>query len=88
MEKKTIECVVTCVISNLAGACGGRSQYDWKMLGKALKGQISQGHLQGADLELVLDVVMEIEVEYWGWADMPGIQQAMIRRQIQDGIEK
>ena len=88
MEKKIVECVVSCVIANLALACGGRSQYDWTTLGKALKGHLSQGNLQNADLEVVLDAAIENELEYWGGTSLPAIQVAMVRRQIQDGIEK
>lgn len=88
MEKKIVESVVTCIINNLALACGGRSQYDWNTLGKALKGHMAQGNLQGANIEDILDAAMEIEMDYWCWNDMPSIQQAMVKRQIQDGIEK
>lgn len=88
MEKKIVESIVTCIISNLAMAHGGRSQYDWQTLGRALKGHLSQGNLQGADLEVVLEAAMEIELEYWGWTDFPAIQVAMIKAQIRDAILK
>jgi hypothetical protein len=88
MEKKIIEAVVTCIINNLALAHGGRSQYDWNTLGKALKGHLSQGNLQGADIEGVLDAAMDLEIEWYNWSHFPDHMIANIRRQIQDGIEK
>ena len=87
MDKKNIEIAVKYIIDTLALACGGRSQYSWQSLGNALKGHMRQGMLQGANLTVVLDAVVELEMEHWE-CELAMIQQAMIRRQIQDGIEK
>ncbi len=87
MDKMTVEIVLVIIIDNLALACGGRSQYTWQTLGNAIKGQMAQGVLQGADLEMVLDVVMELEQAYWQ-CEMHGIQIAMVKSSIREGIEK
>jgi hypothetical protein len=87
MDKMSIEIVMAVIIDNLAAACGGRSQYTWATLGNAIRGHMAQGSLQGADLRVVLDVALELEMAYWE-CQMAPIQVAMIKSSIREGIEK
>jgi hypothetical protein len=88
MEKKIIESILTVIIHNLSLAFGGRSGISWLALGQAIKGHMAQGMLQGADADLVVDTVIEMEIEYYCWDNMNAFQVADIRRQIMDGVKK
>lgn len=74
--------VVQEVIDLLALAHGGRSQYSWQALGSALRGQVAQGRLQGADPARVVALAVALELEYWCDVDTTPDAEALIKAQI------
>lgn len=74
--------VVQEVIDLLALAHGGRSQYSWQALGCALRGQVAQGRLQGADPARVVALAVGLELEYWADVDTTPDAEALIKAQI------